>query len=66
MNTNDAAIYCSRDDRMILGLCGGLAHRFNVPVAAVRFLAVLSAFFFVGFAYFVGFFLPARPTKASK
>jgi phage shock protein PspC (stress-responsive transcriptional regulator) len=65
MNTNEyPSIYCSSDDRMILGLCGGLAHKFNVPVAAVRFMAFLSMFFFVGFAYLVGLFLPKLPTKA--
>jgi phage shock protein PspC (stress-responsive transcriptional regulator) len=57
------SLYCSKDERIIFGLCGGLAHKFNVPVAAVRFMVFLSMFFFVGFAYFIGLFLPKLPTK---
>lgn len=57
------SLYCSKDERIIFGLCGGLAHKFNVPVAAVRFVVFLSMFFFVGFAYLVGLFLPKLPTK---
>lgn len=57
------SIYCSSDEKIIFGLCGGLAHKFNVPVAAVRFVVFLSMFFFVGFAYLVGLFLPKLPTK---
>ena len=57
------SIYCSKDERIIFGLCGGLAHKFNVPVAAVRFIVFLSLFFFIGFAYLAGLFLPKLPTK---
>jgi phage shock protein PspC (stress-responsive transcriptional regulator) len=57
------SLYCSSDERIILGLCGGLAHKFDVPVAAVRFAVFLSLFVVIGWLYFVGLFLPKLPTK---
>ena len=56
-------IYCSSDDKVIFGLCGGLAHKFGVQTTIVRVVAVFSAFFMVGWLYFVGLFLPKLPTK---
>ena len=47
----------------MLGLAGGLAHKFGVPVGVVRVLVVISMFFAIGFAYLAGFFLPKLPTK---
>ncbi len=35
----------SRDDKMIAGVCGGIAHYFNVDTTIVRLLFVLSVFF---------------------
>jgi phage shock protein PspC (stress-responsive transcriptional regulator) len=35
--------YRSRHHRMIAGVCGGLAERFEVPVSLVRFVFVLIA-----------------------
>lgn len=35
--------YRSRNHRMIAGVCGGLAERFDVPVSLVRMLFVLFA-----------------------
>lgn len=57
------SIYCSSDDKYLLGLCGGLAHKFGVPVALVRLVFFASSWFFIGWIYFVGFFFPKLPTK---
>ena len=57
------SIYCSSDDRKVLGLCGGLAHKYGLPVTAIRFAVFLSLFAMVGWLYFVGLFLPKLPTK---
>jgi len=37
-------LYRSRTDRMIFGVCGGLAKYFNVDPAIVRIVAVASLF----------------------
>ena len=55
--------YCSSDDKMILGLCGGLAHKFNFSVSGMRLIMFISMFFAVGWIYLAGFVLPNRPTK---
>lgn len=57
------SLYCSSDDRMVLGLAGGLGHKFGVPPNALRVLFVIALFFVVGWAYLVGLFLPKLPTK---
>jgi phage shock protein PspC (stress-responsive transcriptional regulator) len=57
------SFYCSSDDRKVLGLAGGLAHKFGVPSNAVRVLVFISLFFFIGWGYLVGLFLPKLPTK---
>ena len=57
------SLYCSSDERVVLGLAGGLAHKFGMQVGVVRFLVAISMFFFVGFAYLAGLFLPKLPTK---
>tara|TARA_B110000259_G_C13743150_1_gene293315 strand:- start:105 stop:455 length:351 start_codon:yes stop_codon:yes gene_type:complete len=57
------SIYCSSDDKYILGLCGGLAHKFGIPVALVRLVFFVGAWFFIGWIYFAGLFLPKLPTK---
>ena len=56
-------IYCSSDDKIIFGLCGGLAHKFGLQTSIVRVVVVFSAFFMVGWLYFAGLFLPKYPTK---
>lgn len=53
------SLYCSSDEKWILGLCGGIAHKFKLPVAAVRFAALWGPILF----YFVALFLPKLPTK---
>lgn len=55
--------YRSSDDCVILGVCGGLAHRFDVPTEAVRVLVAALFPLMIGWAYFLGAFLPALPTK---
>jgi phage shock protein PspC (stress-responsive transcriptional regulator) len=55
------SIYCSSDQKIIVGLCGGLAHKFGLPPAVVR---VLLLFIPGGpIAYIAAFFLPKLPTK---
>lgn len=39
----------SRTDRMIAGVCGGLAHHFGLDVSLVRVLYVLLSILSVGF-----------------
>jgi phage shock protein PspC (stress-responsive transcriptional regulator) len=56
-------IYCSSDDKYLLGLCGGLAHKFGIPVGLVRLVFFASSWFFIGWIYFAGFFFPKLPTK---
>ena len=41
-------LYRSRSDRMLLGVCGGLAQYFNIDPVLVRVLAVVSLFIGVG------------------
>ncbi len=54
-------LYRSSDDRLLLGLCGGLAHRWGVPTILVRMgMALFAA---VGWAYPICVALSALPTK---
>lgn len=41
-------LYRSRDERMIWGICGGIANYFGVDPTLIRLLAILTLFF--GFA----------------
>lgn len=56
-------LYRSSDDRMVLGVCAGLAHKWSVPVPAVRVAVALLFPLLMGWAYFLGAFLPSLPTK---
>jgi phage shock protein PspC (stress-responsive transcriptional regulator) len=56
-------LYRSSDQRVVLGVCAGMAHKWNVPVLAVRVAIVLLLPLLMGWAYFLGAFLPAVPTK---
>ena len=38
-------LYRSRDERMIWGVCGGLAKYFDVDPTLIRLIAVLTLFF---------------------
>jgi phage shock protein PspC (stress-responsive transcriptional regulator) len=40
--------YRSSHDRMIAGVCGGLAQQFGVPTAVIRLAFVLMTFFSLG------------------
>lgn len=65
-NTNHSqyeGIYCSSDDKIVFGFCGGLAHKFGLQTSVVRFVTFLALFFFIGWLYFVGIFLPKYKTK---
>ena len=56
-------LYCSSDDKVLFGFCGGLAHKFKVDTTVVRIAVFLAAWFCIGWIYFVGLFLPKLPTK---
>lgn len=58
-----SGFYCSNDDKVILGFCGGLAHKYKMSVRTVRTLVFISFFFYIGWFYFVGLFLQKYPTK---
>lgn len=63
MDERYKSIYCSSDDKILVGFCGGLAHKFSLPSPAMRVIVFISLFFFIGWFYFVGIFLPKLPTK---
>jgi phage shock protein PspC (stress-responsive transcriptional regulator) len=56
-------LYCSSDEKMLLGLCAGLAHKYDIQVGVVRAIVFLFAMFVLWIPYLVGFFLPKLPTK---
>jgi len=56
-------LYCSSDEKMVLGLCGGLAHKFGVQVSVVRVVVFLVMMFVLWIPYLVGIFLPKVPTR---
>jgi phage shock protein C len=60
-------LYRSRSDRMIGGVCGGIAHHFNIDPTLVRLLAV-GAIFLAGsaiLAYLVAWIvIPEEPHAA--
>jgi phage shock protein PspC (stress-responsive transcriptional regulator) len=55
--------YRSSDEKLFLGVCGGLSHKFGLQLGLVRFLVFVSLFFFIGWLYFGGLFIPKLPTK---
>ncbi len=55
--------YRSSDEKMFLGVCGGIAHKYNLSLGMVRFLFFLASWFFIGWVYFAGLFMPQLPTK---
>jgi phage shock protein PspC (stress-responsive transcriptional regulator) len=56
-------LYRSSDDRVLLGFCGGLAHRWAMPAALVRAGMLVLLGLMVGAAYPFAVFLPALPTR---
>ena len=55
--------YCSSDEKVLLGVCGGLSHKFGIQLGLVRILVLVSSFFLIGWLYFGGFFIQKLPTK---
>jgi len=58
-------LYRSSDERLLLGVCAGIAHKWHLPAVAVRAAAVLLLPLLMGWLYLLGVFLPALPTKPS-
>ncbi|HHT48895.1 MAG TPA: PspC domain-containing protein [Firmicutes bacterium] len=60
-------LYRSRQERMIAGVAGGLAEYFEVDVALIRLLWLITFFMGGGFiAYLLAWFvIPERPTELS-
>lgn len=61
-------LYRSRDDRLIWGVCGGLADHFDIDPTIVRIIAVLLAFASVGIpAYIIlAIVIPLESSKVSQ
>jgi phage shock protein PspC (stress-responsive transcriptional regulator) len=55
--------YCSSDDKVFIGFCGGLAHKYKMNPKIVRAVIFFTFFFYVGWLYFFGLLLPKHPTK---
>jgi phage shock protein PspC (stress-responsive transcriptional regulator) len=55
------SLYCSSDEKILLGFCGGLAHKFGLSPATMRVIVFLTVFLWL--LYPVGIFLPKLPTK---
>jgi phage shock protein C len=66
MNTGPRKLYRSRQNRVIFGVCGGLAEFFGIDPSIVRLifaLGVLFGFGSFGFLYLILFFVvPEEPT----
>ena len=59
-------IYRSADEKILTGLCGGLAHKMGVDAGLVRFGLVLTWFFTASITFWIYWFallLPKLPTK---
>ena len=48
MNTDTIKLRRSRDDRMVAGVCGGIARMLNMDAALVRILLVAATLLGVG------------------
>jgi phage shock protein PspC (stress-responsive transcriptional regulator) len=56
-------LYRSSDERVLLGICAGIAHKWRVPVVTIRAAAVLLLPLMIGWVYLLGVFWPPLPTK---
>jgi phage shock protein C len=59
-------LYRSGDEKVIIGLCGGLAHKLGVDAGLVRFGMVVTWFFTFSatfWIYWLSLFLPRLPTR---
>jgi phage shock protein C len=54
---NVKRLYRSGNDRMLAGVCGGLAEYFNIDPTVVRLLFVLLALVTVGFPMVLAYFI---------
>ncbi len=58
-------LYRSRDDKVLMGLCGGLGDYFHVDPVVIRLIFIVLEFLTAGLliiAYFiVGFIVPKQP-----
>jgi len=60
-------IYRSRDERMIWGVCGGIAKYFDVDPTLIRLIAVLTLFFaFTGVLVYIilAIIIPLEPRQS--
>ncbi len=59
-------LYRSSDEKVVAGVCAGLADRFDLNVTGLRWLFALTAFFFTGIPIIVylilAILLKPRPT----
>ena len=66
MDTQPKRLYRSNKDRMLAGICGGLAEYFNIDTTIVRLIAVVG-FFVTASAFFWAYLImwlviPESPT----
>jgi phage shock protein PspC (stress-responsive transcriptional regulator) len=64
--TQYSGIYRSSDEKVLLGLCGGISHRVGVAPGLARFVLVLTWFFTWSATFWIYWFallLPALPTQ---
>ena len=69
MATEYKRLYRSRDDRMIAGVCGGIAEYFNIDPTLVRLLFVFGALGTVSglfWAYLIMVFIVPEEVPASR
>jgi phage shock protein C len=63
-------LYRSRDDRMIAGVCGGLAEYFNIDPVIVRIIAIILLFpgWLPGFVPYIILWIvvPEKPRHKNK
>jgi len=60
-------VYRSRDERMIWGVCGGIAKYFDVDPTLIRLIAVLTLFFaFTGVLVYIilAIIIPLEPRQS--
>ena len=56
-------LYRSRDDRIIMGVCGGIAKHYNMDVTLVRILMFIVALTVIGILGYIvmGVIIPEEP-----
>ena len=58
-----SGLYRSRDDRIIMGVCGGIAKHYNMDVTLVRVLMFIVALTIIGILGYIimGLVIPEEP-----